>query len=133
MITGTVNADFEPIIRLSVCGSDGKVYTQDAIVDTGFNGWLSLPPNLIAELNLKWKRRGRAILGDETECVFDVYEAVLLWDGNMLTIPFAKRRLCRIDEADSEPLAGMSLMEGYQLTVQVFEGGHVELIKVATV
>ncbi|WP_310489215.1 clan AA aspartic protease [Chamaesiphon sp. VAR_69_metabat_338] len=119
MIIGIVNADFEPIIPLSICSSDGKVYPQEAIVDTGFNGWLSLPPDLIAELTLKWKRRGRAILGDGTECVFDVYEAVLVWDGNMLTIP--------IDEADSEPLVGMSLMEGYQLTVQVFEGGHVEL------
>jgi clan AA aspartic protease len=125
MITGIVNADFEPIISLSICGSDGKVYTQEAIVDTGFNGWLSLPPDLIAELNLKWKRRGRAILGNGTECVFDVYEAVLVWDGNMLTIP--------IDEADSEPLVGMSLMEGYQLMVQVFEGGHIELSKVNTV
>jgi clan AA aspartic protease len=125
MITGIVNADFEPIIALSICGSDGKVCTQDAIVDTGFNGWLSLPPDLISELKLEWKRRGRAVLGDGTECVFDVYEAVLVWDGNMLTIP--------IDEADSEPLVGMSLMEGYQLTVQVFEGGHVELVKVGTV
>jgi predicted aspartyl protease len=53
MITGIVNADFEPIIPLSICGSDGKVYTQEAIVDTGFNGWLSLSPDLIAELNLK--------------------------------------------------------------------------------
>ncbi len=107
MIAGIVNADFEPIIPLSICGSDGKVYTQDAVVDTGFNGWLSLPPNLIAQLNLKWKRRGRAILGDGSECVFNVYEAVLVWDGNFLTIP--------IDEADSEPLVGMSLMEGYYL------------------
>jgi hypothetical protein len=54
-----------------------------------------------------------------------VYEAVLVWDENLLTIP--------IDEADSEPLVGMSLMEGYQLKVQVFEGGHVELIKLNTV
>ena len=125
MIAGIVNADFEPIILLSICGSDGKVYTKDAIVDTGFNGWLSLSPDLIAKLNLKWKRRGRAILGDGSECVFNVYEAVLVWDGNFLTIP--------IDEANSEPLVGMSLMEGYQLMVQVFEGGHVELSKVATV
>ena len=125
MITGIVNADFEPIIPLSICGSDGKVYTQDAIIDTGFNGWLSLPPDLIAQLNLKWKRRGRAILGDGSECVFNVYEAVLVWDGNFLTIP--------IDEANSEPLVGMSLMEGYQLMVQVFEGGRVELSKVNTV
>jgi clan AA aspartic protease len=125
MIAGIVNADFEPIISLSICGSDSKVHIQYAIVDTGFNGWLSLPPDLIAQLNLKWKRRGRAILGDGSECVFNVYEAVLVWDGNFLTIP--------IDEADSEPLVGMSLMEGYQLTVQVFEGGHVELSKVNTV
>ena len=124
MITGIVR-DFEPIIPLSVCGYDGKVYAQDAIVDTGFDGWLSLPPDLIAQLNLRWKRRGRAILGDGSECVFDVYEAIVVWDGTLLTIP--------VDEADSEPLVGMSLMEGYQLTVQVFEGGHVELRKVNTV
>ncbi|WP_277932911.1 hypothetical protein [Nostoc sp. FACHB-892] len=38
-----------------------------------------------------------------------------------------------VDEADSEPLVGMSLMEGYQLMVQVFENGRVELSKVNTV
>jgi clan AA aspartic protease len=122
MITGVVNAEFEPIIPLSIRQSDGKVFTQDAIVDTGFNGWLSLPPDLIAELKLRWKRRGRAILGDGSECIFDIYQAVVDWDGTLLTIP--------VDEADSEPLVGMSLMEGYQLTMQVFEGGHVELRKV---
>ncbi|MBD2542917.1 clan AA aspartic protease [Planktothricoides raciborskii] len=125
MIAGIVNGDFEAMLSLSICGSDGKFYTQDAIVDTGFNGWLSLSPDLIDRLNLKWKRRGRAILGDGSECVFNIYEAVVLWDGVYLTIP--------IDEADSEPLVGMSLMEGYQLMVEVFEGGKVELCKVNTV
>ena len=123
MIAGIVR-DFEPIIPLSVCGSDLKVYKQDAIVDTGFDGWLSLPPDLIAQLNLRWKRRGRAILADGSECVFNVYEAIVLWDGDPLTIP--------VDEADSDPLIGMSLMEGYQLIVQVFEGGLVELSKINT-
>jgi clan AA aspartic protease len=125
MITGTVNADFEPIISLSIRRSDGEVFTQDAIVDTGFNGWLSLPPDLIAELNLRWKRRGRAILGDGSECVFNVYEIVVIWDGALLTIP--------VDEADSAPLVGMSLMEGYQLTIQVSEEGYVELRKSSAV
>ena len=120
MITGIVR-DFEPIISLSVYSSDGQVHKQDAIVDTGFNGWLSLSPDLIAQLALPWKRRGRAILGDGSECVFNIYEAVVVWDGVMLKIP--------IDEADSEPLIGMSLMEGYQLIVQVLEGGHVEIRK----
>ena len=84
-----------------------------------------MPPDLIARLNLKWKRRGRAILGDGSECVFNVYEAVVVWDGDRVTIP--------IDEVDSEPLVGMSLMEGFQLMVQVVEGGNVEICKVKTV
>jgi clan AA aspartic protease len=125
MITGIVNSDFEPIIPLSIRRSDGEVLTQDAIVDTGFNGWLSLPPDLIAELSLRWKRRGRAILGDGSECVFNVYEGVVVWDGVLLTIP--------VDEADSDPLIEMSLMEGYQLTIQIAEDGHIELHKSITV
>ncbi len=87
MVIGVINAEFEPIIPLSIRRSDGKVFTQDAIVDTGFNGWLSLPPDLIAQLNLRWKRRGRAILGDGSECVFNVYEAVVVWDNTLITIP----------------------------------------------
>lgn len=77
---------------------------------------MAFSPDAIAELNLKWKRRGRAILGDGSECVFNVYEAVVVWDNTLLTIP--------VDEADAEPLVGMSLMEGYQLTMQAFEGGR---------
>jgi predicted aspartyl protease len=99
MIAGFVNVELEPIVSLSIRRADGKIFTQDAIVDTGFNGWLSLPSDLIAELNLKWKRRGRAILGDGSECIFNVYEAVVFWDDTLLTIP--------VDEADSESLVGM--------------------------
>ena len=125
MINGIVNADFEPIIALSVCSSSGQAYTQDAIIDTGFNGWLSLSPDLITELGITWKRRGQAVLGDGSECIFNVYEAVVVWDGISLLIP--------IDEADSEPLIGMSLMEGYLLTIEAIEGGQVELNKLETV
>lgn len=93
MTSGIVNADFEAIISLSICDSEGKIYAQDAIVDTGFNGW-GLHCRQTYRLNLKLKRRGRAILGDDSECVFNVYEADVIWDGHYMTIP--------IDEADSE-------------------------------
>ena len=45
MITGFVNIEFEPIIPLLIRHAEGKIFTQEAIVDTGFNGWLSLPPD----------------------------------------------------------------------------------------
>lgn len=124
MISGLVNTEFEAVIQLSIRRDDGVIFTQDAIIDTGFNGWLSLSPGLITQLNLTWKRRGRAILGDGSECIFDVYEGDVIWDGALRTIP--------IDEADSDPLVGMSLMEGYQLTIQIFEGGQVGLQKIYT-
>jgi predicted aspartyl protease len=97
-------------------------FTRSTRSSIGVNGWLSLPPDAIDQLDLVWKRRGRAILGDGSECIFNVFEAEVFWDGVPRTIP--------IDEADSDPLVGMSLMEGYQLTVQIWEGGNVELQRV---
>lgn len=79
------------------------------------------PPDFIAALGLSWLRRGRAILADGSESIFDIYEATVIWDGQLLTIP--------VDEADSEPLIGMSLMDGYELTVQAMDGGIVTLRK----
>ncbi|MER3491611.1 MAG: clan AA aspartic protease [Mastigocladus sp. ERB_26_2] len=125
MITGYVNADYEPIIRIKVLDSSGQIHEQNAIIDTGFNGWLSLPLDLITTLGLTWKRRGRAILADGSDCIFDIYEAVIVWDGQLLRIP--------IDEADSDPLVGMSLMEGYELIIQAVAGGTVVLKQLSTI
>jgi len=52
MIRGAVNADREATIRLSVRGPSGQEREVDADIDTGFDGWLSLPPSLIADLGL---------------------------------------------------------------------------------
>lgn len=42
MITGAVNADYEAVIRLRVYGPIGHEQEVDAILDTGFNGFLTL-------------------------------------------------------------------------------------------
>ena len=121
MIQGFVNDDLEAIITLKIGNNNDTVYEQSAIVDTGFNGWLSLPPYIINQLELPWKRRGRATLGDGSECIFDVYQATIIWDEKLLIIS--------IDEAESEPLLGMSLMKGYKLIVDAIAGGLVKLEK----
>lgn len=117
MITGVVTDRREAIIHLRVHGPDRQEQEIEAIIDTGFDGWLSLPSSLVARLGLVWRRRGRALLADGSESVFDIYEAVVDWDGNARRIP--------VDEAESLPLVGMSLLEGYELTVQVERGGNV--------
>ena len=119
MINGAVTPEREPIIQIVVQGQAGTKQRTEALVDTGFDGWLTLPAETIERLELQWRRQGRAVLADGSECVFDVYEGALEWDGTF-------RRIA-IDEADTAPLAGMSLLDGYELNVQVREGGSVTI------
>ncbi len=62
MITGVVTADRQVVIPLTVRGPTGQEQEIEAIIDTGFDGWLSLPSSLIALLGLVWRQRGRALL-----------------------------------------------------------------------
>ncbi len=119
MIVGVVSADREAILRLTVRGPAGDEEEVEAVIDTGFDGWLSLPPDLIARLGLAWQRRGRALLADGSESVFDIHEGAILWEGQ-------PRRIA-VDSADMVPLVGMSLLEGYELNIQVRPAGRVEI------
>jgi clan AA aspartic protease len=116
MIVGVVNSVREAVIPLSVRGPDGQIEI-DAVIDTGFNGYISLSRALISELGFPFRRRGRAVLADGGEIIFDVYEAIVIWDG--------ERRRLEVDEADTDPLVGMGLLDGYELPVEVVEGGAV--------
>lgn len=64
MITGIVTTAREAAISLTVRGPTGQEREIRAVIDTGFDGSLTLPPALIATLRLPWRRRGRALLAD---------------------------------------------------------------------
>lgn len=91
------------------------------MIDTCFDGMLSLPPNVISLLRPPWKTRGRAELADGSISLYDVYEVTVLWDR--------RRRLILVDETDSIPLVGTALMEGYDLNIQFRSGGEVTLTR----
>ena len=73
-----------------------------------------MPPAVIAALTLPFRRRGRALLA----------EASVIWDG----IP----RRVSVAAADADPLVGMALLEGYELTVQATDGGSVFIEELAS-
>ena len=118
MITGVVKYD-EARIQLKVKGPRGRVQQFEAVIDTGYSECLTLPSSLIAALNLQWRSLDRGVLADGSECLFDVYEAQVVWDG----------AVCRIliDEADTVPLVGMGLLRGHELKMQVCPRGKITI------
>ena len=123
MIEGVVNSAYEAVVTLTLRGPAGQTREIDAVVDTGFNGFLTLPPALVAELGLPFASIGQATLADGSEVAFDVYGVTVLWDG--------AARLVEADEADASPLLGMALLAAHSLYVEVADGGSVLIQAVA--
>ncbi|MFM6062150.1 MAG: clan AA aspartic protease [Microcystis panniformis] len=116
MMQGYVNKNYEATI-LVVVRNNAKLKSINAVIDTGFTGFLSLPNDIITELGLPWSYRDRGTLGDGSEVLFDIYDAVAIWDG--------KSQEIEVNSAETEPLIGMSMLCGYRLQVDTIEGGLV--------
>ena len=117
MIEGAVNAIYEAIIPLRLQGPDGRTRDIEAVVDTGYTGFLILSPALVAELGLPFAYMSQAFLANDTEVEFDVHHVTVLWDD--------QPREIEVDATGSTPLVGMLLLDGHDLNVQVRNGGRV--------
>ncbi len=117
MIEGFVNDNLEAVVTLPVLGPAGQTREVDAVIDTGFNGYLTLPPMLAADLGLPVVGDGEAVLADGSEAAFDVYGATVLWDG--------QPRYIETGAVGATPLVGMRLLDSHSLYVEVEDRGRV--------
>ena len=117
MIEGVVNASYEPVVTLAIQGPAGQTREIEAVIDTGFTGFLTVTPALAAELGLTYRGISRATLADGSEVTFPYYGVSVLWDG--------QRRHIAADAADSSPLVGMRLLDSHSLFVEVVDGGRI--------
>ena len=124
MMYGKIDQNFEAMIRLVVGNSESKRQTIDALIDTGFTGFLSLPIVVISDLNLKLCGREEGTLGDGSLCTFDVYRGFIIWDGQLRRID--------INAAETTSLVGMSLLKGYRMQLDAIVGGEVSIRSLLT-
>jgi len=117
MMQGFVNQNREAIISLAVGHGNNPKKKVDALIDTGFTGFLSLPLSIITTLGLPWHFRDLGTLGDGSEVVFDMYKASVIWDGQIKIIDVAA--------SEADPLVGMSLLYGFKINIEVIERGQV--------
>jgi len=117
MISGVVNGNLEATIRLLLREPGGQEQEIDAVIDTGFNGFLTLSPALVRQLSLTHLGQSRALLANGQEELLDLYEVTLLWDGQW--------RPVETDAADTDALVGMALLYRYSISIKAVEGGQV--------
>jgi clan AA aspartic protease len=119
MIRGTVNARNEAVVPLRVRGPTGAEFDVDTVIDTGFTGFLTLPPAIVAALNLSNQSEIETTLGDGTILRLNAYDAEVEWDGAWRTVT--------ITEIDTNPLIGTRLLAGHEVFIEFVPGGVVDI------
>jgi clan AA aspartic protease len=118
LIEGVVTPYREATIVVTLEWSGGQEEIE-AVVDTGFNGSLTLPLDVVDRLSLPIQAETKVTLAEGTETSLKVVETTLLWEG--------APRIVAALEAQGSPLIRMSLLYGYRLTMEVVDGGSVRI------
>ena len=120
MMVGEVTSEREAVIAVRVRGGEGAEQTCEAIIDTGFNGFLVLRRSVIASLDLPLIGSVRAILATGEGVDLSLYEVVVIWDGHP--------RAVDVLASEGGTLAGMGMLEGFSLHIDVLAGGRVSIV-----
>lgn len=119
MITGTVTEDRVIVIPLEVIASDQSPIGLEAVVDTGFNGYLTLPSETLKRLKASSVGTRRAELGDGKIVELDVSLVKIKWQE-------AEREVLAL-QAEATPLVGMSLLWGNRVTLDAQKNGTITI------
>jgi clan AA aspartic protease len=117
MIRGQVNASKQVVIPLQLSGPNRQPENVAAIVDTGFDGLLTVSPDLVTRLQLPFGMARSYEIGDGRRVEFDIHRATVLWDG--------KERQVDAVVTTGGVLVGMAMLKGFHLFVDVVDGGEV--------
>ncbi len=117
MIEGTVNANNEAVVALTIRGSPGRTREASAVIYTGYSGFPTLPPALVAELTLPYVFSSSGTLADDMEVGFPAHRATVIGDGGPRNI--------EADAVGATPLVGMALLDAHSRYVEIRNGGRV--------
>jgi clan AA aspartic protease len=118
MMTGTVTAVREIELDLEILVGQTPVALK-AVLDTGFNGHLTLPPAILAAVGAVLLGTRTAALADGNSVNLKTYLVTVRWHGG-------DRQVMAL-EADATPLVGMSMFWGDRVTFVAQTGGAVEI------
>ena len=118
MTTGFITPDQEPALQLEVVDPEGG-RSFEAIIDTGFNGGLAIPPGWIEPLGLSRAGHEQMVLADGSVTGAYLYDGYVILDDKAYSITVA--------EAPTTPLLGTDLLWGFSLLIEFEADGAVEV------
>lgn len=120
-MTGKVNEQFEAVLDLRLRGPEGEI-AFEGVIDTGFTDFLLLPVSILRSLGAHPEDDTRAVLGDGSTVVFDVYTLDVLWEGEW--------RRVRAFAGEGVALVGVSLLIACDLHVRFLPGAEVRIVAI---
>jgi len=117
--SGIVTDELEATVLLNVLPTRGDAKSVTVVIETGFNGYLTLPSATIKALALSFHSYAEAELGDGHTIVLRKIEGDVLWNG----VP----RPVTVLETQGAPLVGMALLEKHRIRIDVIPQGNVAI------
>jgi clan AA aspartic protease len=118
MIRGKV-VHHQAIVEIILSLKDRPSIAIEYVVDTGFEGALTLPIEAVEALGLPYLTDLNANLADDTNVSVKVHVATVIWDGtekDVAVLAMGRR-----------PLIGTALLDGCQMQADFVEDGLVTI------
>jgi len=116
---GIVSDELEAGFSLAVISAGGHSIAVTAVIDTGFNGYLTLPADTIAALELPFHSIAEAQLDDGQTVALRKFEAHILWSH--------RERAVTVLETQGTALVGMAFLNRHRVIIDVIAGGAVTI------
>ena len=117
MITGRVNWFLEATVHVEVQDASGNLHRILFILDTGFDGDLTLSSALIGRMGLVAKGSYPTVLANGDTVHLPAYSGIVSWHGHRISV--------EVLETQRESVIGMALLGNSTLTIQAWDGGDV--------
>jgi clan AA aspartic protease len=114
MISGRLEPDGRDVVSITVAG-----LTLDAVIDTGYDGGVTLPDSLAHVLNLRIRGQDWYQLGDGTQILATVYESEIELGGDLYPAEV-------LYSTGDEVLLGTEVLRNFRLAID-YPAGTVRL------
>ena len=119
MTTGLVGPNLQARLPVEIMDGNRQLQAIEVVLDTGFNESLVLPPDSIQGLGLSPTGERVAKLANGEEVILSCWAGRMYWQGSMRDV--------LVLQSDGEPLLGMRLLLGNRVTLDVVDGGLVQI------